>query len=53
MKLELCHRPVVYPPTGSMAYEREMSTPAYTTVRSVAPLHLYLIQQTGVQLSPE
>jgi len=33
---------VVYPPTGSTAYEREMSTPP-TLLRSMALLYLYLL----------
>ena len=33
---------VVYPPTGSTAYEREMSTPPML-LRSMALLYLYLL----------
>jgi len=33
---------VVYPPTGSTAYEKEMSTPP-TLLRSMALLYLYLL----------
>jgi len=35
---------VVYPPTGSTAYEREMSTPP-TLLRSMALLYLYIYQE--------
>ena len=39
---------MVYPPTGSTAYEREMSTPP-TLLRSVALLYLYLYSTIGEQ----
>jgi len=37
---------VVYPPAGSTAYEREMSTPP-TLLRSMALLYLYLFTPYG------
>jgi len=39
--------PLVYPPMGSTAYEREISTPPML-LRSMALLYLYLFSQTHI-----